>query len=366
MEKKENKLLIEAMKEINKRTELVFMLNRRSSQAPYFPPTETVPGICDIYDPFTNTQRTIKYATGLSTIFVDEMSDAEKLRNPESIMFTNGVRVVSTMEVNLSTYMMLCAYNEDASNEKTVLAPYESKKRKRNINNSSLFLLRDFHREDSEIVSKREASIRMENKVLEMKDDELRAYYFATMGGRFTIADVSKLELITLKRELLEIARIDAERIERVLTDSAIRARYWLGRAISEGKVLHKHEENALYWPNSQSPFFNAVGSDVITFFAESYTVNPKVRKFVDEIEELMGVKKEEKEVVVVGHEDQFYINLVEEALDQDLVLKFVENGTIRFSKRGVAPMEFKDKEEVIEAIKKPENKKLLASLIIG
>tara|TARA_R100000458_G_C8257465_1_gene233422 strand:+ start:63 stop:953 length:891 start_codon:yes stop_codon:yes gene_type:complete len=90
----------------------VYNLALRGGQGRAFPVTYMLKAEDIVYDPETNSERTIRYIPGETSIFKDEQSKEARLKEP--IMFTNGLLVVSKQDPNLRKFLDM--HNGNASN----------------------------------------------------------------------------------------------------------------------------------------------------------------------------------------------------------------------------------------------------------
>jgi len=96
---------------------ILFKLIKRrakpSLQGRHYPLYAPIPSIDEIYDPESDSMRTIRYATGEPSIFKDEQSEKVKLG---SIVFQNGKIVVDRRNPNLIHFLELSNHNADNDN----------------------------------------------------------------------------------------------------------------------------------------------------------------------------------------------------------------------------------------------------------
>lgn len=91
-----------------------------------YPVTYILPGIDVIYDIDSDTQRTIRYIPGESSVFADEQSENSNNRKVSSILFTNGSLVVPHTNPLLRTFLDLCNRNGSNPNKMgTVTSKFE-------------------------------------------------------------------------------------------------------------------------------------------------------------------------------------------------------------------------------------------------
>jgi len=106
-------------KKQRKETFLYELVN--SSQDPFtgkkvYPVIYTIPSRDIIYDPETNTQRSIRYVQGEKSIFEDEQSDKASTQKVKPLVFNSGVLAVPYTNPLLVKYLNSCNYNSNNPN----------------------------------------------------------------------------------------------------------------------------------------------------------------------------------------------------------------------------------------------------------
>jgi hypothetical protein len=150
-------------KSIHDNKPIVYRLIKRIAkpalQGRHYPLYAPIPSTDEIYDPESDSMRTIRYATGEPSIFKDEQSEKVKLG---SIVFQNGKIVVERRNPNLIQFLELSnhnADNEDRVGNRTTLFRKEDQGKVAKLSVDSILI-------ETQAV----------NAVLSMKWDKLAAY----------------------------------------------------------------------------------------------------------------------------------------------------------------------------------------------
>lgn len=330
-----------------------FVLTQRASkQYPFYPPTVTIPGACEVYDPKTDKQRTAVYMPGQNTIWADEIESLknEKRIEGKSILIKNGVISVSARESNKLKYLEVAGYNEANTDTR--------------INSAVLYRELDVERlaEKSFEDSKKLDNARYFVNNNDIK--EVRAYGLALAKNNAdykAIQDMSEYEVRVYMRGLAE--KNPSLFIDGMQQES-LRNKVRIIHAIYSDVLVLNESERTLSWKNGSTFITAPSGLDVVVYFAEMAIDNPKYKEAFDTMTTLMKQDKtpvDKSEKVERQELKSIQETLIDNLLEKEVVTCSGNNTWFKY-KKGKEELKWKSKKIFIEALK--EDKELLAELM--
>jgi hypothetical protein len=279
---------------------------RPSNRFPFYPPTEIIPGECEILHEDENgnkTTRLIRYVSGMKSVFVDEWSDKERSLKPKKIKLTNGFKQISTRDQNLYNFVKLSGYN--SANDDS-----------RMPGTSVLYEVLDYEQKAKEAVTQRNRTIEAEHFVANAPLEDVRSYALALCKSKSEADSLAKDTEFTVRHRLMAVAKSNPETFIDGLQSKALKNKIIIHKALQEGIILLTPDSSAMFFDGGEEFVKAPSGMSVIDWFADLSIKNADYTSILDSIKEKVSTPEKSKENT--SWEDQ----LLEKALKSGSIVK--------------------------------------------
>jgi hypothetical protein len=313
---------------------------------PYYPPTENIPGSCEISfedEKGDRVVRKIQYSPGMKSIFVDEWTDKEKEARPKRIKLTNGFYIAPRRDTNLIKYLELCGYN--AGNDSS-----------RMPDTSALFEIIDYEQKAKEANEEEDKKIQALYFANHAPLEDVRAFALATSKTRAEAEGIMKKTEQLLRYSLRDVAKRTPEMFVEALQSSALKNKIMIHKAL-DAKTIELRGENSLAWAGGDVIISSPQGMNVIDWFAD---LSEKKEEFKDALNDIKItlIDNVEEKVESKSWEEQ----LLESALANEKIERVASFYTIT-DKDDEVVLKEKGKVAILKAIK--TNKENILSYIV-
>ena len=339
------------MNKVKLEKERRFVLTQRASkQYPFYPPTVTIPGACEVFDPETNQQRTAVYMPGQNTIWADEITSLknEKRIEGKSILIKNGVISVSARESNKLKYLEVAGYNEANSETR--------------INSAVLYRELDVEKLAEKSF---EDSRKLDNARHFVNNNdikEVRAYGLALAKNNSDYKAIQGMSEYEVRVYMRGLAEKNPSLFIDGMQQESLKNKVRIIHAIYSDVLVLNESERTLSWKNGSTFITAPSGLDVVVYFAEMAIDNPKYKEAFETMTTLMKKDSEPKSEKVEQQEPKsIQETLIDNLLEKEVVTCSGNNTWFKY-KKGKEELKWKSKKIFIEALK--EDKELLAELM--
>ncbi len=249
---------------------------RPSNRFPFYPPTELIPGECEILheDEHGNkTTRLIRYVSGMKSIFVDEWSDKERDIKPKKIKLTNGFREVTTRDQNLYNFIKLSGYNMENNDS-------------RMPGTSVLYEVIDYEEKAKEAVTQRNKILEAEHFVANAPLEDVRSYALALCKTKSEADSVAKDTEFTVRHRLMSVAKKNPETFIDGLQSKALKNKIVIHKALQESVIKLTPDNSSLYFDGGEEFVKAPSGMSVIDWFADLSDKNDDYGDILNSIKE--------------------------------------------------------------------------------
>jgi hypothetical protein len=233
---------------------------RPGQRYPFYPPTEIIPGECEILweDEHGNkTTRLIRYVSGMKSIFVDEWSEKEREIKPKKIKLTNGFKQIDKRDANLYNFIIYSGYNK--ANTETKLP-----------DTAALYEVLDYEQKAREAVEKESKIIEAENFVANGNIEDVRAYALALCKTKAEAESIARESEFTIRHKMMFVAKKNPDTFVSGFQSKALKNKIIIHKALQEGVIKLTTDSKSMYFANSESEFVTAPsGMSVIEWFAD-------------------------------------------------------------------------------------------------
>lgn len=305
------------------------------------PTITTIPGVSTILEKNKDgklKQRKIRYIPGEASIYADEQSDEVDDSDAKNLKVYDSIINVDDKEVLKLDYLRTSGMNEDNKDNKPA-----------NIN-----ILYYEHKPDEvaqEANEKEEKQVRAENKVLDMTNEEVRAYGLAALDDPSKYQQVEAKTTPEVRQDLRHLARKEPGKFLDNLNSTTMKNKVKIMKGITYDIIKEDTGTNSLKWSSSGEVIMTAPTNASPAFhLAEMATKNGEHDNMVKEIEQLVKPIDEEKNGKKdEGKKKDWLDRLVEESIES----KVVEEKGIWINYK---EHKFKGREEYKKALKQDKD----------
>lgn len=291
------------------------------------PPIAKIPAQCEVYDPKTGQTRTLIHASGVTSLWMDELKETElkglakKLKPP---LFTNGLLTVSPSEKTLIKYLELAAFNEsnhtEDNNTGEAHAVLYSELDAVKINKKSM---------ESEV-----ERATMIHEIATMSPDEVKALYLVYYASRgATYESVKKEDVANIRNWMIQEAKNDFDNVAKAMRSKPNANLYYIYEAIDRELIILDRNQNLLRWNTGSSRGEEIIKSnsmDVVEYLAQSAVEVNKYNEVMQDIRSLCNPKDYEDRASSGkgGVSSREMLEMLLESLEDLGAIRIADNGT--------------------------------------